>query len=206
MADSGTKIPWIERARKLGCAVVIPTYNNDRTLAEVIAGVGRYCADIFVVNDGSTDRTAEVLASTRDIRVIAYARNRGKGYALRTGLRAAREAGFRYAVTIDSDGQHYPDDIARFIERIEEHPDTLLIGARNLTADNMPSKNTFANRFSNFWYLSRRDTASTTRSRASASTPCGGWDGCARSAAATNSRSRSSSAPHGVVSRSKISP
>lgn len=153
MADSGTKIPWIERARKLGCAVVIPTYNNDRTLAEVIAGVGRYCADIFVVNDGSTDRTAEVLASTRDIRVIAYARNRGKGYALRTGLRAAREAGFRYAVTIDSDGQHYPDDIARFIERIEEHPDTLLIGARNLTADNMPSKNTFANRFSNFWYL-----------------------------------------------------
>ena len=153
MADSGTKIPWIERARKLGCAVVIPTYNNDRTLAEVIAGVGHYCADIFVVNDGSTDRTAEVLASTRNIRVIAYARNRGKGYALRTGLRAAREAGFRYALTIDSDGQHYPDDITRFIERIEEHPDALLIGARNLTADNMPSKNTFANRFSNFWYL-----------------------------------------------------
>lgn len=153
MADSGTKIPWIERARKLGCAVVIPTYNNDRTLAKVIAGVGHYCADIFVVNDGSTDRTAEVLASTRNIRVIAYARNRGKGYALRTGLRAAREAGFRYALTIDSDGQHYPDDITRFIERIEEHPDALLIGARNLTADNMPSKNTFANRFSNFWYL-----------------------------------------------------
>lgn len=153
MSDSEMKIPWAERARRLGCAVVIPTYNNDRTLGWVIAGVRRYCADIFVVNDGSTDRTAEVLASTEGIRTIAYARNRGKGYALRRGLRAAREAGFRYALTIDSDGQHYPDDIARFIERIERRPDTLLIGARNLTADNMPARNTFANRFSNFWYL-----------------------------------------------------
>lgn len=153
MSDSEMKIPWAERARRLGCAVVIPTYNNDRTLGGVIAGVRRYCADIFVVNDGSTDRTAEVLASTEGIRTIAYARNRGKGYALRCGLRAAREAGFRYALTIDSDGQHYPDDIARFIERIERRPDTLLIGARNLTADNMPARNTFANRFSNFWYL-----------------------------------------------------
>lgn len=153
MSDSEMKIPWAERARRLGCAVVIPTYNNDRTLGGVIAGVRRYCADIFVVNDGSTDRTAEVLASKEGIRTIAYARNRGKGYALRRGLRAAREAGFRYALTIDSDGQHYPDDIARFIERIERRPDTLLIGARNLTADNMPARNTFANRFSNFWYL-----------------------------------------------------
>ena len=153
MSDSEMKIPWAERARRLGCAVVIPTYNNDRTLGGVIAGVRRYCADIFVVNDGATDRTAEVLASTEGIRTIAYARNRGKGYALRRGLRAAREAGFRYALTIDSDGQHYPDDIARFIERIERRPDTLLIGARNLTADNMPARNTFANRFSNFWYL-----------------------------------------------------
>lgn len=153
MSDSEMKIHWAERARRLGCAVVIPTYNNDRTLGGVIAGVRRYCADIFVVNDGSTDRTAEVLASTEGIRTIAYARNRGKGYALRCGLRAAREAGFRYALTIDSDGQHYPDDIARFIERIERRPDTLLIGARNLTADNMPARNTFANRFSNFWYL-----------------------------------------------------
>ena len=153
MAVAEMMFPWAERARRLGCAVVIPTYNNDRTLGGVIAGVRRYCADIFVVNDGSTDRTAEVLASTEGIRTIAYARNRGKGYALRCGLRAAREAGFRYALTIDSDGQHYPDDIARFIERIERRPDTLLIGARNLTADNMPARNTFANRFSNFWYL-----------------------------------------------------
>lgn len=132
--------------------MVIPTYNHAGTLAEVIAGVKRYCADIFVVNDGSTDTTAQLLATIPDIRIIAYPHNRGKGYALRTGLLAAAAAGFRYAITIDSDGQHYPEDIPAFIERIEAVPDRLLVGARNLMAENMPSKNTFANRFSNFWY------------------------------------------------------
>lgn len=132
--------------------MVIPTYNHAGTLAEVIAGVKRYCADIIVVNDGSTDTTAQLLATIPDIRIIAYPHNRGKGYALRTGLLAAAAAGFRYAITIDSDGQHYPEDIPAFIERIEAFPDRLLVGARNLMAENMPSKNTFANRFSNFWY------------------------------------------------------
>lgn len=145
-------ISWPERVRRVECAVVIPTYNHAGTLAEVIAGVKRYCADIFVVNDGSTDMTAQLLATIPDIRIIAYPHNRGKGYALRTGLLTAAAAGFRYAITIDSDGQHYPEDIPAFIERIEAFPDRLLVGARNLTAENMPSKNTFANRFSNFWY------------------------------------------------------
>ena len=145
-------ISWPERVRHVECAVVIPTYNHAGTLAEVIAGVKRYCADIFVVNDGSTDTTAQLLATIPDIRIIAYPHNRGKGYALRTGLLAAAAAGFRYAITIDSDGQHYPEDIPAFIERIEAVPDRLLVGARNLMAENMPSKNTFANRFSNFWY------------------------------------------------------
>ena len=53
---------------------------------------------------------------------------------------------------MDSDGQHFADDIPTFIEKIEQKPGSILIGARNLRADNMPGKNTFANRFSNFWY------------------------------------------------------
>ena len=56
-------ISWPERVRRVECAVVIPTYNHAGTLAEVIAGVKRYCADIFVVNDGSTDMTAQLLAT-----------------------------------------------------------------------------------------------------------------------------------------------
>ena len=141
-----------ERMKALKCAVLIPTYNNSTTIAKVIEDVKEYADEIIVVNDGSTDNTSEILSTTKDIRVIEYTQNQGKGYALKLGLSKAHEWGFRYAITIDSDGQHYADDIPVFIKRIEEVPDSLLIGARNLTADNMPSKNTFANKFSNFWY------------------------------------------------------
>ena len=141
-----------ERMRELGCIVVMPTYNNAGTLARVIGDVLQYAEDVLVVNDGSTDATQSILEQIDGIRIHSYAENHGKGHALKCGLKLAYEWGFRYALTIDSDGQHYADDIPAFIERIEQVPDSLLIGARNLTADNMPSKNTFANRFSNFWY------------------------------------------------------
>ena len=141
-----------ERLKALKCAVIIPTYNNVGTIATVIADVKKYASDIIVVNDGCTDNTAEILSSIEGIKVIDYAKNRGKGYALRLGLKRAYEWGYEYAITIDADGQHYADDIPVFIDRIEEEPNSLLVGARNLAADNMPSKNTFANKFSNFWY------------------------------------------------------
>lgn len=141
-----------ERMAALKCVVVMPTYNNAGTIAQVIDDVKNYSDDVIVVNDGSTDETAFILSSIKDIKVIDYPKNKGKGYALKLGLAKAYEWGYRYAITIDSDGQHYADDIPVFIDKIEEKPDSLLIGARNLTADNMPSKNTFANKFSNFWY------------------------------------------------------
>lgn len=141
-----------ERMTALKCVVVMPTYNNAGTIAQVISDVKKYSDDVVVVNDGSTDNTASILSSIEGIKVIDYPNNKGKGYALKLGLAKAYEWGYRYAITIDSDGQHYADDIPVFIEKIEEKPDSLLIGARNLTADNMPSKNTFANKFSNFWY------------------------------------------------------
>ena len=149
---SDTTMTYKERMSALRCAVVMPTYNNAGTIAKVISDVKEYAADVIVVNDGSTDDTKDILSSISDIKVVDYPNNKGKGYALKLGLKKAYEWGFRYAITIDSDGQHYADDIPAFIEKIEEKPDSLLIGARNLTADNMPSKNTFANKFSNFWY------------------------------------------------------
>ena len=132
--------------------VIIPTYNNAATLGKVIREVQEYPFPVLVVNDGSTDGTRTVLKDFPDIRVIAYPDNRGKGTALNTGLKEATKAGFRYAITIASDGQHYPDDLPVFLEEIARHPDSLLIGARNLASDNMPGKNTFANKFSNFWF------------------------------------------------------
>lgn len=143
-----------QRMRDLECVVILPTYNNARTLPKVIADVKEYCDDVMVVNDGSTDDTHGILVDTPDIILLEYpdAINRGKGHALKTALRKATEMGYRYAITLDSDGQHYADDIPLFVEAISEKPDSLIIGARNLQADGMPGKNTFANKFSNFWY------------------------------------------------------
>ena len=141
-----------ERIKNLNCVVIIPTFNNEGTIAQVIKDVKEYASDIIVINDGSTDATRTILQSIEAIEVIDYANNKGKGHALKLGLKKAYECGYRYAITIDSDGQHYANDIPVFIDRIEQVPDSLLIGSRNLTADNMPSKNTFANKFSNFWY------------------------------------------------------
>ncbi len=134
------------------CVAVIPTYNNAGTLRDVVEGVKRYMPSVIVVNDGSTDDTQAILETIEGIEIISYPKNRGKGDALLKGLRAACERGFRYAITIDSDGQHFVEDIALFLEQAEKRPDSLIIGARNLTQENMPSKNTFANRFSNFWF------------------------------------------------------
>lgn len=141
-----------KRMSVLRCVVILPTYNNAGTIANVISDVKAFTDDVIVVNDGSTDDTKNIISSIEDIKVIDYPDNKGKGYALKLGLKKAYEWGYRYAITIDSDGQHYADDIPTFIDRIEEKPDSLLIGARNLAAENMPSKNTFANKFSNFWY------------------------------------------------------
>ena len=107
---------------------VIPTYNNEKTLARVIGDVRRYCTDVLVVNDGSTDSTADILG-TAGVEAISYAPNRGKGYALRRALRYAAEHGYRYMLTIDSDGQHYASDIPKFVEEIAKTPDALLVGA-----------------------------------------------------------------------------
>lgn len=134
------------------CAVV-PTYNNDRTLADVLHRVYCYISHIVVVNDGSDDHTSEVLAGLDiPVTIVSYEKNRGKGYALRMGFEKARACGFRYAVTIDSDGQHFPEDLPLLLDAHSLHPDALIVGSRNLQADNMPSGNTFANKFSNFWF------------------------------------------------------
>lgn len=143
-----------QRLSELNCITILPTYNNAQTITQVIDNVHDYCANILVINDGSTDSTHDILCNRDDITLIEYPdnRNRGKGFALKTALRRAAEMGFRYAITMDSDGQHFADDMPQFIEAIEENPNSLIIGARNLQADGMPGKNTFANKFSNFWF------------------------------------------------------
>jgi glycosyltransferase involved in cell wall biosynthesis len=132
--------------------VVIPTYNNEKTLEKVVQDVLGITGDVIVVNDGSTDSTPLILEKFRNIRVLSYAKNQGKGYALKKGFELAIKEGYQYAITIDSDGQHYAKDIAAFIEKSQENQDALIVGSRQLPKDMMRQGSGFANRFSNFWF------------------------------------------------------
>jgi glycosyltransferase involved in cell wall biosynthesis len=121
--------------------VLIPTYNNEKTLKRVIDGVLDYTESIIVVNDGSTDSTPQILTQYPQITVITLPENQGKGNGLKTGFRKAKELGYDYAITIDSDGQHYPDDIPVFVEALlQEKEDVLLIGNRNMSQDGSQEK------------------------------------------------------------------
>ena len=137
------------------CAV-IPTYQNAKTLLKVVADVHRVVDTVLVVDDGSNDGTAALLdkatGNERPEKVLTHPKNCGKGAALKTGLTYARQQGFRYAMTVDADGQHRADDIPALLKAVEEEPDALAIGSRGLKHENMPAKSTFANRFSNFWF------------------------------------------------------
>jgi len=146
----------VEKYRELfkekKCCVLIPTYNNDQTLKKLINDVLVYTKQVIVVNDGSTDKTTEILQQFNRVDVISYPQNKGKGYALRKGIRHAYEKGFKYAITIDSDGQHFASDLPGFVEKIDDHPNAIIIGNRNMEQDGIPGKSSFGNRFSNFWF------------------------------------------------------
>ena len=141
-----------ERFLALKACVLIPTYNNAGTLADVLRDVLQYTSRIIVINDGSTDNTAEILTRFQQIHVVNYSPNKGKGMALRTGFKEAVKLGYDHAITLDSDGQHYAKDVVEFLSWLEVEPNSLLIGARNLDQENVPGKSSFGNRFSNFWF------------------------------------------------------
>jgi glycosyltransferase involved in cell wall biosynthesis len=132
--------------------VIVPTYNNHKTLKKVLDSILDFTSNIIIVNDGSTDTTSEILKQYSEITQIHHPENLGKGRALRNGFRKAIEMHFEYAITIDSDGQHFASDIPNFIDEIQKEPNSLLIGSRNMTTENVPKKSSFGNKFSNFWF------------------------------------------------------
>lgn len=132
--------------------VLIPTYNNEQTLKSVIDSVLEFTTNILVVNDGSTDSTSQILSNYNNIKIVSYTLNQGKGFALRTGFKEAVHLGYDYAITIDSDGQHFAKDLPAFIQKLEEVGPCLIIGARNMNQESVPTKSSFGNKFSTFWF------------------------------------------------------
>lgn len=141
-----------QKFRQLKCCVLIPTYNNAKTIEGVILSSLEYCDDIILVNDGCTDNTKDILVKYPQLTIVTHEVNKGKGVGLRNGFAKAVEMGFDYVISIDSDGQHFPKDFITFLNKVEKEPGSLIIGARNMTVENVPNKSTFGNKFSNFWF------------------------------------------------------
>lgn len=134
------------------CCVLIPTYNNDKTLKWVIDGARNYCKDVWVINDGSTDSTKDILDKEQGIGIITQSVNGGKGAALRRAFKQLYAAGFEYVITIDSDGQHDPKDIVGFANTFGDGEPAIYIGARNMGQNSIPGKSKFGHKNSNFWF------------------------------------------------------
>ena len=134
---------------------LIPTYNNAATVCDVVRRTLAVWPHVMVVDDGSTDDTRQRLGrelTTGSIHLVTYPVNKGKGGALRAGLLAAERLGFTHVLTLDADGQHYPEDAPRLIAASRRHPQAIIVGARRFDDDNMSGGSRFANRFSNFWF------------------------------------------------------
>ncbi len=150
-----TNAPSIQESmQQFSCCILVPTYNNEGTLQRVLDGLLERTTDILVVNDGATDGTAAILKSYTQIHQIHFPKNKGKGSALQAGFAKALSLGYDYAITIDSDGQHFPEDVPVFLEALKNGntKNALYIGARNMAQSDVPGKSSFGNTFSNFWF------------------------------------------------------
>ena len=133
--------------------VIIPSYNNATKIEAVINDVLLQTNNVIVINDGATDNTAQLLAHYKNIKVISYPQNKGKGYAVKKGFKKAIELGYEYAITIDSDGQHCAEDISKFINACFINQNAIIIGNRSIIKGKISRKSSFANNLSNFWFL-----------------------------------------------------
>lgn len=139
---------------QLKCCVLVPTYNNYKTLKKVLDGLLERTQNIIVINDGSTDTTVDILTDFSQVEQLHLPKNKGKGNALKTGFNKALDLGYEFAITIDSDGQHFPEDITVFLDALQNETtkNVLYIGARNMDQEDVPGSSSFGNKFSNFWF------------------------------------------------------
>jgi glycosyltransferase involved in cell wall biosynthesis len=124
--------------------VLIPAFNEALHIGGVVAGARQHVADVVVIDDGSSDGTAEI-ARSAGATCLQLARNCGKASALRAGIAFARENNFTFAITLDGDGQHLPEDIPVMLRVARKTGADLVIGARCFDRARMPRSRYFSN-------------------------------------------------------------
>ena len=125
--------------------LLLPAYNVSRTVTRIIREANLFIGDIIVVDDGSHDKTAEIALACGAV-VLKHPHNCGKGMALRTGFNYAIQAGYQLIFTMDSDGQHNPCDLPRFLDRFRQTKPDILIGGRVEDRTAMPLHRRLNNR------------------------------------------------------------
>jgi glycosyltransferase involved in cell wall biosynthesis len=131
--------------------ILLPTYNNAGTLADILMELEKQDLDIIAINDGSTDHTGTILSAYRNVKTYTFDKNKGKGMALRYGFEQAYRKGYKTAITLDTDGQHDPADLAQFNTLLKENNEVLILGSRNMKRKDVPRRSSFGRSFSNFW-------------------------------------------------------
>jgi len=129
--------------------VFIPGYNESRTIEQVVSNTLKVINDVVVVDDGSKDDTAQ-LAKDAGAIVLKHEINRGKGAALKTGFNYAVENGYDAVVTMDSDGQHDPEDIPRFLNALNSFKSGIIIGSRMNDITTMPAIRKCTNKLTSY--------------------------------------------------------
>jgi glycosyltransferase involved in cell wall biosynthesis len=136
----------------MNTAVIIPVYNHEQRIGEVIGQALKLGLPLLVIDDGSTDSTSEIIRQIPGISVIRHPVNLGKGAALLTGFAAAVAQGCDWAITIDGDGQHLPEDAASLLRAVDDGRRAIVVGRRQgMVGKNVPWTSRFGRGFSNFW-------------------------------------------------------
>ncbi len=130
--------------------VVVPVFNNRKTVRRVVRGALSHGLPVIVVDDGSSDGSASEV-SDLPVELLTSARNRGKGAALLHAARRVLERGGTHMISLDADGQLDPDDLPRFAETIRNHPRAIVYGERRFVRGDAPGSAIFGRAFSNFW-------------------------------------------------------
>ena len=137
---------------KLNILIILPAFNEAAVISDVLLGIQKegYC-NICLIDDGSTDDTLKIVQEY-DINILKHPLNRGAGAATQTGITFAKMEGFEYAILMDSDGQHFPQDIENLIKKMNDTNADIVIGNRFMNSDNsIPGHRVAFNRIANYF-------------------------------------------------------